>query len=33
VGLQRHYIQAVAQVVNRTMHRDTVIGWEIMNEP
>ena len=33
IGLQTHYIQAFAAVVNATMYKDAVIGYEIMNEP
>eukprot|EP00756_Hemistasia_phaeocysticola_P060201 Hpha_TRINITY_DN3825_c0_g1::TRINITY_DN3825_c0_g1_i1::g.44550::m.44550/K05991/E3.2.1.123; endoglycosylceramidase len=32
-GLQVHYITAVAQMVNATMGRRGVIGYELMNEP
>jgi hypothetical protein len=32
-GLQSHYIEAVGMMVNRTMNRSAVVGWEIMNEP
>ena len=32
-GLQTHYIQAVAQMVNATMRRESVVGYELMNEP
>lgn len=32
-GLQEHYINAVAAMVNHTMLRKGVVGWEIMNEP
>jgi len=33
IGLQTHYIQAVAATVNATMGRRGVVGWELMNEP
>ena len=33
LGVQQHYIQAVAAMVNRTMVLDGVLGWELMNEP
>ena len=32
-GLQTHYIQAVVQMVNATMRRESVVGYELMNEP
>ena len=32
-GLQVHYLQAVVQMVNATMRRKAVIGYELMNEP
>ena len=33
LGLQRHYIAAVAELVNRTKHFDAVLAYELMNEP
>ena len=32
-GLQEHYIKAVAEVVKRFKGSDTVLGYEIKNEP
>ena len=33
IGLQVHYTQAVAALVNATSHRECVLGYELMNEP
>jgi len=33
IGVQTHYIQALAQMVNWTTARPGVLGYEIMNEP